>query len=107
MSNGSTPDDRRQVTRHAVAQLRARRPLLFDELDDWQVRAVIRREVDEALQAGREAREKPVGFRLYEQNKVRPLPEGQRIVWNEGGALGWIIAVDGAVITSLTRARAA
>lgn len=95
---------KREVTWHATEQLRARRPLLFPfELEDWQVRAVIRREVEDALSAGRAAAEKPIGFRLHGQNKARPLPEGQRIVWTASGELGWIIAADGAVVTSLTR----
>lgn len=94
----------REVSRHAREQLRKRRPLLFPpELDDWQVRAVIRREVDDAIAGGREAAEKPVGFRLHGHNKARPLPEGQRIVWTASGELGWIIAPDGAVVTTLTR----
>jgi hypothetical protein len=101
--SGSTSEPR-EVTRHAVEQLRKRRPRLFPvEIDDWQIRAVVRREVTDALEAGRHADRKPIGFRLHGHNKARPLPEGQRIAWSSSGDLAWIIATDGAVITSLTR----
>lgn len=97
------------VTRHAAEQLRARRPLVYGELTLERISKVIRREVRMAIDAGRIAQEKPLGFRLH-GTKRRPLRDHQRVVWSAGGDFAWIIACESAVdvvVTTLTRASAA
>lgn len=97
------------VTRHAVEQLRQRRPLVYANLTDSVIARVIRREVSAAIAAGRIASEKPVAFRLHGHKKAQ-LHEGQRIVWTAGSSFAWIIAREDnadVVVTTLTRASAA
>lgn len=103
------PDREIVVTKHAVDQLRLRRPAVYGDLTIGRVSKVIRREVAAALLAGRIATEKPVGFRLHGQKKAR-LADHQRVVWSEGGSFAWIIVREANadfVVTTLTRAAAA
>lgn len=105
----SQPEREIVVTRHAVATLQARRPLVYSELPLSRVSKVIRREVRMAIDAGRIDRHKPLGFGLYGEKKAR-LPDHQRVVWSAGSEFAWIIARESAVdvvITTLVRASAA
>lgn len=97
------------VTKHAVEQLRLRRPLVYGDLTERQISRVIRFEVAAAIDAGRIASEKPVAFRLHGHKKAR-LRGNQRVVWTAKATFAWIIAREDnadVVITTLTRARAA
>lgn len=89
-----------EVTSHARDQAWQRFRL------DLLIENVVRKDVAEAITAGRISNHKIDGFLLFGEHR-RELPDGQRFVWTKDERRGYIVAREldrDVVVTALSRA---
>jgi hypothetical protein len=91
------------VTTHAVDRYRQR--YRDPQADLFEVAESLRREVNDAYEAGRKQNNKHKRFRLYKEKHKGQLVDGQRFLYREDLSMAWIVKQDGhklLVVTTLS-----
>jgi hypothetical protein len=91
------------VTHHAIERYRQRHRDPNAGL--WEVEALLKAEIRDALDNGRCTTVKPKRYRMWMEKKKGKMDPGQRFVYREDLSMAWILKADGhkrIVVTTLS-----